>query len=434
MSSSPPTKNKHHPLKVGDSFEGQGGTIYTIQDLLLDRKDIGQYVYKARCEQQSLSGLSEGMRLPVTRTDGNLFVAKTLSSSSFNYYKDIQSSLASCPNLRVFEDSNPELQLYVYSYLKTNALQAVGLGILREKDVKRSLLKSVLTGLAAMHEKNIVHNDVKPNNILLDHERTNGVTKLRRVQLADLEDSVKLPLGKCLYGGSCGNQFWRSPESWAKARQGTESDIFSFGIVAIYVMLRNVIFFLDGEDANGPDAWAHILRRHLSFFGDEAGLAGFLEWIGKENRYYEPLLQLESSFVPEAPRQPFQDVERKKYKLFMHNVLRDYGPGTVSVCAIALGQARIVELKATERTNLCSLIRAKLFNYLFTIYNIQNTKFYILPSLPKAVGSEDNKRYMNVRESPRRDCTRVYPPFTETQNEPTTISEISLSDLDSTVQ
>ena len=85
-------------------------------------------------------------------------MAKTLTPSSFDYYKDVQSSLASCTNLRVFEDSNPELQLYIYSYLKTNALQAVSLGILTEKDTKKSLLKSALTGLAAMHEQNIVHN------------------------------------------------------------------------------------------------------------------------------------------------------------------------------------------------------------------------------------------------------------------------------------
>ena len=51
--------------------------------------------------------------------------------------------------------------------------------------------------------------------------------------------------------------------------------------------------------------------------------------------------------------------KRKKYKLFIYNILRDYGPGTVLVCAIALGQARITDLKASERTNLCRLIRAK---------------------------------------------------------------------------
>ena len=74
-------------------------------------------------------------------------------------------------------------------------------------------------------------------------------------------------------------------------------------------MLNNIIFRLDDEDANGAHAWAHILRRHLAFFGDEQCLTGLLEWIGKENPYYELLLQLESTFVPEAPRQPFQDLD-----------------------------------------------------------------------------------------------------------------------------
>jgi hypothetical protein len=48
---------------------------------------------------------------------------------------------------------------------------------------------------------------------------------------------------------------------------------------------------------------------------------------------------------------------RKKYKLFLYDVLRDSGPGAVLLCAIALGQARITELKTGERTNLCRLIQ-----------------------------------------------------------------------------
>lgn len=52
----------------------------------------------------------------------------------------------------------------------------------------------------------------------------------KRVQISDFEDSVILPAGKYLRDGLCGNPIW-SPESWARAAQGTTSDIFSFGVV-----------------------------------------------------------------------------------------------------------------------------------------------------------------------------------------------------------
>ena len=66
---------------------------------------------------------------------------------------------------------------------------------------------------------------------MIDREVIQDTVTLKRVQLCDLEDSVILPEGKYLRDGTCGNQFWRSPESWAKAAQGTQSDMFSFGIV-----------------------------------------------------------------------------------------------------------------------------------------------------------------------------------------------------------
>lgn len=48
-----------------------------------------------------------------------------------------------------------------------------------------------------------------------------------------------------------------------------------------------------------------------------------------------------------------QTIERrKKYKLFLHEVLRDCGAAAVLVCALGLGQGRIVDLTALERTKL----------------------------------------------------------------------------------
>ena len=55
-----------------------------------------------------------------------------------------------------------------------------------------------------------------------------------------------------------------------------------------------------------------------------------------------------------------QTIDRcKKYKLFLYDVLRDSGPGAVLLCAIMLGQVRVTDLKASERTELCHLIQGK---------------------------------------------------------------------------
>lgn len=110
--------------------------------------------------------------------------------------------------------------------------------------------------------------NIKPGNILVDYEEMTGGNDLaiKSVQISDLEDAVLFPPGKNLKGCPCGNQLWRSPEFWARARRNTPSDIFPFGVVIIiYVMLDDMIFRVSNEELGGDDVWRHILRRHIEF-------------------------------------------------------------------------------------------------------------------------------------------------------------------------
>ena len=75
----------------------------------------------------------------------------------YGHYKEMQTSLAPCPNLRLYEDESLELDSFIYSYLETNVLQA---SRKLDKDTKKILLKRALTGLAAMHKHNVVHTGV----------------------------------------------------------------------------------------------------------------------------------------------------------------------------------------------------------------------------------------------------------------------------------
>ena len=140
----------------------------------------------------------------------------------------------------------------------------------------------------------------------MDYEDSNGTLSVTKVQISDLEDAVILDPGKYIVNGLCGNQLWRSPESWARSRQGTPSDIFSFGIVSIYVVLKEMVFRATDEEVAADDLWRYILKRHISFFADEDGLNGILQWIGQENLFFERIIDLASSFEKEGKnRQPF---------------------------------------------------------------------------------------------------------------------------------
>lgn len=73
--------------------------------------------------------------------------------------------------------------------------------------------------------------DIKPNNILINyHENGEDEPIITAVQIGDIEGAVDISAAKGIVGIVCGNQLWRSPESWAKGLQAGPSDVFSFAI------------------------------------------------------------------------------------------------------------------------------------------------------------------------------------------------------------
>ncbi|GFN15971.1 kinase-like protein [Aspergillus tubingensis] len=110
-----------------------------------------------------------------------------------------------------------------------------------------------------MHERNMVHNDIKPNNILIDYTDpstadNNKQPSIKSVQISDLENTVIVPPRK-LRGPLCGNVIWRSAESWARSRQNQASDVFSFALVVVYVMANEMVLRVPDEQLNAADAW-----------------------------------------------------------------------------------------------------------------------------------------------------------------------------------
>ncbi|KAI9668500.1 MAG: hypothetical protein M1829_005378 [Trizodia sp. TS-e1964] len=275
----------NEPLKPGATLCGQSGRTYTIKEVLAERRKPLLCVYRASA-------------------DGQSFVIKNLLPGEYAYQEDLQKPLVSCPNLRTMVDGLPGPEMLIYPFLETDFLQFSQNNL--TEATRRSMLKSALIGLAALHERNIYHTDIKPNNILLDYEETDGAFSVKKVQISDLEDAVILPLGKRLRGALCGNQLWRSPESWARAYQCTPSDVFSFGVLSIYVILNNMVLLASEEERAADDSWRYILRLHLSYFGDDESFKGLLKWIGEENPFFERLIAIAGTFNPEDPRRPFE--------------------------------------------------------------------------------------------------------------------------------
>ncbi|KAJ0106876.1 hypothetical protein J7T55_014952 [Diaporthe amygdali] len=266
-----------------DSLRGQSGRIYAIERVLQEKEFPPSHVYLATAENQK-------------------FVLKNVSKTSFIDYQEIYRSLDDCPNLRVACDTIPDQSSFVFKYFSDHLLS-----LAQENPplptVKR-ILKDALRGLAKLHEKDIVHTDIKPNNILIQRHNADGM-EVDQVQLADLEDSAHVPPDCDIVGKQAGNWMWRSPEAHASGPVNKPSDMFSFGIVCIYAVYKRVIFAVgEHELGEGEDILAHVLERQISYFADKEGLAGLLRHLG-DSPWVEIFGVLRDGFNADNPRKPF---------------------------------------------------------------------------------------------------------------------------------
>ncbi|KAH9872956.1 hypothetical protein J1614_005351 [Plenodomus biglobosus] len=266
---------------------GQSGRRYIVEKLLQDKPGKQGRVYFATCGDQK-------------------YVLKSVAPHDFKYYKGMFDNLRSSPYIRVSVDAAPTESLFVYKYLQDHLLSFV------QKDIALPLTKRILRdslrGIATLHEKGIVHTDIKPNNILIEGkhlEPGGGDMTVEQVQVADIEDAAYVPEDSVIRGRQVGNWMWRSSEAHASADVHTPSDMFSFGLVCIYAITKCVILAVDeAEVPDGIEIEDIVLERQLSYFSDLEGIQGLIRYLG-DSPWAELIAMVAADFNADNPRRPF---------------------------------------------------------------------------------------------------------------------------------
>ncbi|KAI0818195.1 kinase-like domain-containing protein [Xylaria sp. FL0064] len=270
---------------------GQSGRSYIVEEVLQQRETPLRYVYLAKAGSEK-------------------FILKKVSDFFYAAHEDRFRPVRGCPNLRLACDKIPEQSTLVYGYFSDHLLSLAQTDL--PIQVTKRILKDALRGLAALHEHNIVHTDVKPNNILIDRNQTDG-TVVEQVQLADLEDSAHVPPDCDIVGKQAGNWMWRSPEAHASGPVNKPSDMFSFGVVCLYAVHKGIIFYVSEEElGDGEEILAHVLERQISYFADAEGLDALYKHLGNDSPWVHIIDILRGSFGKDNPRRPislWQQVE-----------------------------------------------------------------------------------------------------------------------------
>ncbi|KAJ1325701.1 Protein kinase domain-containing protein [Microdochium nivale] len=268
-------------LEPGVALKGYSGREYVIENVLQDRQD--RFVYLAKADEKK-------------------FVLKNLFENEYNYALPLQLRYNSSPYLRALRDTIPDQRMFVNEYLSDHLLNFAFKDI--SSNTQKRIMRDALRGLATLHDHNIVHLDVKANNIMVDYTETPEGISVSRVQLSDLEDATYIPVGQALRGIACGNQLWRSPEAHAEGFVGKPSDVFSMALVFIFLRLKRVIFYNE-NDSQSLDPMSEILARQISTFAEWKDFEAFLSYLGHRHPQVGHFRRIAETFTEENPRQPF---------------------------------------------------------------------------------------------------------------------------------
>ncbi|KAE8153147.1 putative calcium/calmodulin dependent protein kinase [Aspergillus avenaceus] len=264
--------------QAGNDHVGATGSVYQFKGNIQERPYTGR-VWLAMSGQEK-------------------FIRKDIPRSIFdNFNENIKPRLHHSPHIRMPCDTVPGQRIFVYRYMTDDFLSLVKRGI--SIRARKQILKSSLLGIAELHEQQIVHLDIKPDNILVNCQYGEKETIVKNAQITDLENAAYLPTGRCIKGMLAGNDNWRSPEAYFRGELNKPTDIFTFGN-------SNDDFRL--HQAQGALPALIRLQHQVSYFGDRDGVDGLLKHISDDDTSCQVLEILWDKRTEEhIPYKPFTE-------------------------------------------------------------------------------------------------------------------------------
>ena len=214
-------------LKPGDTIDG-----YRIVEEL--HATSRSQVYRVEAEA---SGRQYAMKTPSPNfEDDDAYIERFVMESWIGARID-------CPHVvKVIDPQKPRSSLYYLAeYFEGIPLSAwQKQNTLPQIQTVREIAQQIITGLRAFHRKEILHQDLKPDNILINRDGLVKIVDFGSCRVAGFEE-ICGPIERDLILGTVD---YSAPEYQLRLPAGTWSDLFSLGCI--------LYFLLTGEHPYGP--------------------------------------------------------------------------------------------------------------------------------------------------------------------------------------
>lgn len=259
-------------------------------------------------EDEDLVYVGEGGFATVYRRKSNGLIVKKLKEeflvkqdikSRFKREYNITKSLNDVPGIIEVYDFDLDDYSYTMKFAEQSLFDYVS-SYAHDFDTQKTMIRQILYVMGKVHERNIVHRDISPHNILI----VNG-----RLHISDFglgKDLDMFHSHRTAYTNSFGQLFYCAPEQFMQLKEGDKkSDVYSLG---------RLINFIVGSD---PRNYNHILRSVTEKATNENPLYRFedakelLEAVEKTISYHENNEKIQE--VKEKIKNGFYDEDVENY-------------------------------------------------------------------------------------------------------------------------
>ncbi|KAG8162571.1 hypothetical protein KVR01_008336 [Diaporthe batatas] len=282
--------------KISSTVRGESGREYIIKEVLRRKwPNKPEYnIYRAECQGES-------------------YVAKGVSPSILNLSQELRKEFPDSHRLRMHVDHNEKEHVLVYKYYKHTFLALLTQYPDFQPEEIKKILRCTAEAVKELHDKDWIHIDVKPDNILIGWAHDGrGQPRVEKVALGDFDLALKLVDEQPLRGPhAVGNVMWRSPEGQSGKGVAKASEIYSLGLVCIYGLGGGSMLILDDETIQqlrdeGIPSRLEIVVRHFMYFGPLPD--GLLEHVDDDDwtRLFRLASELAETGAAEGPACRFE--------------------------------------------------------------------------------------------------------------------------------
>jgi serine/threonine protein kinase len=157
----------------------------------------------------------------------------------------------------------------------------------------RGIIEQIAKGLQAFHRLEMLHQDCRPENILIDQSGNVKLIDFGSAKVAGILE-INSPLIRV---GSLGTAQYMAPEYFLGEEGSTASDIFSLGVIA-YQMLKGTLPY-GAQVARCTNRSAQLKLKYITVLDDKRDLPVWLDGVFKKALHVQPHLRYQelSEFI-----------------------------------------------------------------------------------------------------------------------------------------